>query len=67
MIQWFRICFAMQRMWVPPKAGELGSHMLCGNKAHTPQLESLQPATKDPAWTIPSAAAETQGSQASKF
>ena len=35
-VQWLRICLAMDRMWIPALVGELRSHMLWGNQAHVP-------------------------------
>ena len=45
-VQWLRICLAMQRMWVWSLVGELGSHMPQSNRACVP----LCATTKDPTW-----------------
>ena len=39
-VQWLRIQLAMQGTWVRFLIRELGFHMTCSNKAHTPQLLS---------------------------
>ena len=39
-VEWLRICFAMQGMWTPSLVGELGSHIL-GSNYSAPQLERL--------------------------
>ena len=33
-VEWLRICFAMQRTWIPSLVGELGSHTDGATTAH---------------------------------
>ena len=71
-VQWLRICFALQGTWVQIQVGELRSHMIWSNQVHTPQLLSpcATAGESAPQWKIlcdtmksPCATAKTHFSQ----
>ena len=48
MVQYLRICLAMQGTWVQSLTGELRSHVPQSKQASSPQLESTYASKKDP-------------------
>ena len=48
MVQYLRICIAMQGTWVQSLTGELRSHVPQSKQASSPQLESTYASKKDP-------------------
>ena len=47
MVQWLRICLAIQQIWVQSLIGELGSQVPWGNWAFMLQLLTLHTTTRE--------------------